>query len=55
MRISLSPSHYETCYTPYLNAKETTGSPEVLTAEGLEVDDGEVVGIGGSGGESPHC
>ena len=32
-----------------------TGLPEVSTAEGLEVDDGKVVGVGGSGGESPHC
>ena len=55
LKISLSPSHYEMCYTPYLNTKETTGSPEVSTAEGLEVDDGEVAGIGGSGGELPHC
>ena len=54
MKISLSPSHYEMCYTRYLNAKKTTGSPEVSTAEGLEVDNGEV-GIGGSGGELPHC
>ena len=41
--------------TPYLNAKETTGSPKVSTAEGLGVDDGEIVGVGGSGGKSLHC
>ena len=41
--------------TPYLNAKKTTGLPEVSTAEGLEVDNGKVVGVGGSGGKPPHC
>ena len=36
---------------------KTTGSPEMSTTEGLEVDDGEVVGfdVGGGGGETPQC
>ena len=55
LKISLSPSHYETCCTPYLNAKETTGLPEMSTAKRLGVDDGKVVGAGGSGGAPPHC
>ena len=39
----------------YLYAKETTELPEVSTAKGLEVDDGKVVGVGGSDSESPPC
>ena len=41
--------------TPYLNAKETTGSPKVSIAEGLGAGNGGVVCVGDSSGKPPHC
>lgn len=39
----------------YFNPKEATGLSDMSTVEGLEVDNGKVLGIGDSCGKPSYC
>ena len=52
---TIYPKSFVRKAVPLTLMPKTTGSPEVSTVKGLGVNKREVVGVGGSGGESPRC